>query len=133
MKIGTTTRLIIVAVAACASVTGCIRREYSVIEVTPDVMRSPDMRSAANLPERFTVVTPAAEANACPPVLRDTGLHTTLRLQRSVLRQVADSASAGYRAVGDYSVDPAGRYGEVEGEGLRVDCSRLSAIGVVTL
>ena len=38
-----------------------------------------------------------------------------------------------YRATGDYSVEPKGLYGEEEGEGLRVDCSRLRAIGVVAL
>jgi hypothetical protein len=125
-------RALLAALAALVAA-GCIRREYSVIEVTPDVMRSPDMRSAGNLPERFTVVTPPENAGDCPPVLRDTGLHTTLRLQRSVLRQVADSTSSGYRAIGDYAIEPHGRYGELEGEGLRVDCSRMSALGVIRL
>jgi len=126
-----TIRRLFLTCFAVLAVSGCIRREYSVVEVTPDVMRSPDMRSAANLPERFAVVTPATDPRDCPPVLRDTGLHTTLRLHRSMLRQVADSA--GYRAIGDYSVTPSGLYGEIEGEGLRVDCGRLSAIGVVGL
>jgi hypothetical protein len=67
-----------------------------------------------------------------PPELRDTGLHTTLRLYRSMYRPQADTARA-YRAVGDYTVEPRGRYGEGEDEGLRVDCTRLRAIGVVRL
>jgi hypothetical protein len=35
--------------------------------------------------------------------------------------------------VGDYAVEPQGLYGEEEGEGVRVDCGRLQAIGVVRL
>lgn len=92
-----------------------------------------DLRTATNLPDRFAVVTPGAKPGDCPPQLRDPGLHTTLLLQRSLVYPVADTASAAHRAVGDYAVEPAGRYGEREGEGLRVECGALRAIGVVRL
>lgn len=112
---------------------GCVRREVTTIEVMPDAMSVPDVRSATNLPQQFTVVTPPRTPGDCPPLLRDTGLHTTLRLQRSVMRPAPDSAGSGYRALGDYAVEPHGRYGELAGEGVRVDCERLRAIGVVPL
>lgn len=111
---------------------GCVRRQVSTVEVATGEM-SPDLRSATNLPQQFTVVTPSATPGDCPPLLRDPGLQATLRLERSVMRQVADSTGARYRATGDYSVEPRGMYGEEEGEGLRVDCARLRAIGVVAL
>ena len=109
---------------------GCIRRELSTVEVASDAMTH--LRTATNLPDRFIVATPAALAGDCPPQLRDGGLHTTLRLQRSLMYPVADSAGSA-RVVGDYSVEPAGRYGEGANEGLRVDCGTLRAIGVVRL
>lgn len=111
---------------------GCVRHQVSTVEIVTGEMSS-DLRSATNLPRQFAVVTPAATPGDCPPQLRDPGLQTTLRLERSVMRQVSDSTAAGYRATGDYSVEPKGLYGEEEGEGLRVDCARLRAIGVVAL
>ncbi|HEX2167314.1 MAG TPA: hypothetical protein VHG09_08815 [Longimicrobiales bacterium] len=110
----------------------CVRHEFSTVEVAPDVM-SPDLRTATNLPDQFTAASGAETAGDCPQQLTDPGLHTTLVLQRSYMLPVADSAGGGYVAVGDYSVEPSGRYGEAEGEGLRVDCGRLSAMGVVRL
>lgn len=117
-------------VLACA---GCVHRQSTTVEVTASEMEAAsDLRSATNLPTQFAIITPAASPGDCPPELRDTGLHTTLRLHRSMYRPQADTASA-YRAVGDYAVEPRGRYGEAEDEGLRVDCVRLRAIGVVRL
>jgi hypothetical protein len=113
---------------------GCIHHETSTIEVTPDALAStPALRTATNLPDQFTIVTPASTPGDCPSQLRDPGLDATLRLQRSIMRQVPDSTGAGYRALGDYSVEPRGVYGEEVGEGVRVDCARLRAIGVVRL
>lgn len=125
-----TLRILLVSVA----VTGCIHRESVTVDVTPDEMESTAaMRTATNLPSAFTVTVPAATAGDCPRELRDPGLQATLSLRRSVLRQIPDSASAGYRAFGDYAVEPRGVYGDEVGEGVRVDCSRLHAIGVVRL
>ena len=111
---------------------GCVQRQVSTVEIVSGEMSS-DLRSATNLPQQFMVVTPSATPGDCPSQLRDPGLQTTLRLERSVMRQVSDSTAAGYRATGDYSVEPKGLYGEGEGEGLRLDCARLRAIGVVAL
>jgi hypothetical protein len=117
-------------ILACA---GCVHRQSTTVEITASEMEAAaDLRSATNLPSRFAIITPAAAPGDCPPELRDTGLHTTLRLYRSMYRPQADTARA-YRAVGDYTVEPGGRYGEGEDEGLRVDCIRLRAIGVVRL
>ncbi|HSJ29878.1 MAG TPA: hypothetical protein VK933_00495 [Longimicrobiales bacterium] len=128
-----TDRAVLSAVVVALLVAGgCVRRQVSSVEVVSGEM-SRDLRSATNLPQQFTVVIPAATPGDCPPQLRDPGLHATLRLERSVMRQVSDSTAARYRATGDYSVEPNGLYGEEEGEGLRVDCSRLRAIGVVAL
>ncbi|HEX6133365.1 MAG TPA: hypothetical protein VFZ24_05365 [Longimicrobiales bacterium] len=112
---------------------GCVSRETTTVEITPDAMRTSEVRGATNLPAQFVVVTAAAAPGDCPPALRDPGLDSTLRLQRSVLRPVADSTARGYRAVGDYAVEPRGVYGERPGEGVRVDCSRLRALGIVRL
>jgi hypothetical protein len=112
----------------------CVSRQTNTVEVMADPMEaSSDLRSATNLPPRFVVVTAPATPGDCPPQLSDPGLRTTLRLQRSILRQMPDSTTVGYGALGDYSVEPAGLYGELAGEGLRVDCTRLRAVGVVRL
>jgi hypothetical protein len=112
----------------------CVQRQSMTVDVTPsEIEAASDLRTATNLPERFMVITPASAPGDCPPVLRDPGLDTTLRLRRSTYRQEADSTGRGHRAVGDYAVEPRGLYGEAEGEGLRLDCSRLSALGVVRL
>ena len=115
--------------------TACVSRQTSTVEVASgDMQAAADLRTATNLPPQFQIVTPAATPRDCPPELRDPGLRATLRLHRSVLRPSADSTAAGgYIAIGDYAVEPGGLYGEEPGEGLRVDCSRLRAIGVVAL
>lgn len=125
-----TLRLLLASVA----IAGCIHRESVTVDVTPDEMQATaGMRNATNLPAAFTITAPAATAGDCPRELRDPGLQATLSLRRSVLRQIPDSAAAGYRAFGDYAVEPRGIYGDEVGEGVRVDCSRLHAIGVVRL
>jgi hypothetical protein len=121
------------ALACSLAWSGCVHRQSTTVEITAsEIEAAADLRSATNLPTRFAIITPAAAPGDCPPELRDTGLHTTLRLYRSMYRPQADTARA-YRAVGDYTVEPRGRYGEGEDEGLRVDCTRLRAIGVVRL
>lgn len=120
------------AAFALLALLACIRTETTRVEVTPDPMQPDGMKAATNLPPQFTIVTPASAAGDCPPQLRDAGLGTSLTLQRSSLRAVTDSADI-YRAYGDYSAAPRGRYGEEPGEGLRIDCSRLRALGVVPL
>lgn len=115
----------------CAA--GCVRRTYETVEVAAEPLQEEEMQGARNLPQSFTVVTPARTAGDCPPALSDPSLGVTLTLHRSVLLPVADTARGGYRAYGDYIVTPRGRYGAHEGQGLRVDCQRMRAMGVVTL
>jgi hypothetical protein len=118
--------------AGIVMIVGCVQRQTTRVEVMTGELEAPaDLRSATNLPAQFTIITPAASAGNCPPELRDPGLNTILRLHRAVYRPVADTTA--HRAVGDYTVQPMGRYGEIEGEGLRVDCVRLRPIGVVLL
>lgn len=122
------------AVSLGVLATACVSRQTSTVEVASgDMQAAGDLRTATNLPPQFHIVTPAATPRDCPPELRDPGLRATLRLRRSVLRPSADTTVTGYIAIGDYSVEPTGLYGEEPGEGLRVDCSRLRAIGVVVL
>jgi hypothetical protein len=119
----------LLALVLCA----CVRTDTRTIEVSPDRIGPDALKPATNLPARFDVVAAAGTAGDCPPRLRDGELGTTLTLLRSTFRQAPDSAAAGYRAYGDYRVEPRGRYGEEPGEGLRVDCARLRAVGVVAL
>jgi hypothetical protein len=120
------------AAVLCGALVACVRTETTRVEVTPDPMRGDSLKPATNLPAAFTVLIAPSTPGDCPTRLRDAGLGTTLTLQRSTMRAAPDSTGA-FRAFGDYSAEPIGRYGEVAGEGLRVDCTRLRALGVVAL
>ena len=112
----------------------CLRTTYETVEVMAEPMQGqPQLRTARNLPQAFTVLTAARVAGDCPPRLSDPSLGTTLTLQQSLLLASSDTAGTGFRAVGDYAVAPKGRYGDDAGEGLRVDCQRLRALGVIPL
>ena len=111
----------------------CVRTTYETVEVTPEPVQNEDVQTARNLPQAFAVVTQPRVPGDCPPALSDPSLGTNLTLQRSVMLPVADTTRGGYRAVGDYIVTPRGRYGDREGQGLRIDCQRLRAMGVITL
>lgn len=116
----------------------CVQRESVVTSRQviggSDPVAESAVRSGRNLPAAFEVLTPAGVAGDCPPRLRDPGMQTVLSLEASVLQPVRDSLGVHYRAVGDYSVQPRGRYGDEQpDEGLRVDCARLRALGVVRL
>jgi hypothetical protein len=113
--------------------TACVHRTYETVEVAQQPVEQEALQSARNLPQTFTVVTAARVAGDCPPALSDPSLGTALTLQRSVLLPVADSTRGGFRSFGDYVVTPRGRYGETAGQGLRIDCQRLRALGVITL
>ncbi|HEX6307405.1 MAG TPA: hypothetical protein VFZ69_04400 [Longimicrobiales bacterium] len=121
---------VLVAVLTAAA---CVSRETTTVDVTPDPIQTSDVRGATNLPPQFAIVTAAEAPGDCPRALRDPGLGATLRLQRSTLRPDNDSTARAYRAIGDYAVEPRGVYGEKPGEGVRVDCSRLRAIGIIRL
>jgi hypothetical protein len=124
---------LIVSATILSMAAGCVRREVSRVEVPQDPVQQEAMKAATNLPSQFTIITPPAAAGDCPSRLRDAGLGTLLTLRRSTLRAVTDSAATSYRAYGDYSAEPHGRYGEERGEGLRIDCARLRALGIVLL
>lgn len=126
-------RAVVAAGVAALLCAACVRTHTSTVEVAPDPGESGELKTAANLPQQFTVAIPATAAGDCPPRLRDDGLGTVLVLQRSTLQAATDSAGGRYRAFGDYRAEPRGRYGEAAGEGLRVDCARLRALGIVTL
>lgn len=98
------------------------------VETTPDMRTQQVLRSTANLPAAFTVVTPASTPGDCPPRLADPDLRTTLNPRRAV---TLPADSAGRRAIGDYVVSPVTAYGAEPGDLLRVDCRRLSALGLI--
>lgn len=113
---------------------GCIRTVHlGTEEVAQDIREGPGMRSAQNLPQAFTVVTPPRVEGDCPVRLRDDAAGTVLDLRRSMMLPAAGGTRA-TEAFGDYRATPPGQYGDTEpGDGIRVDCSRLRAVGVVTL
>jgi len=125
----------LVLVLAALGTTACVKRvETSTSTVHVDELRREDaLRPATNLPESFTVATPAATPRDCPRALRDGRLNTRLTLRRALLIPVQDSSGVAYRSFGDYAVEPAEQYGEKGGEGLRSGCAELRAVGVVTL
>jgi hypothetical protein len=117
---------------------GCIKRTVTteIIDVTPVAAQEQRLKSASNLPALFEVVTPARIENDCPPRLRDPELQALLTLAHSIMLPVRDTSAAGgrsYTAFGDYAIQPQGSYGDEYGEGLRVDCSRMRALGLVQL
>lgn len=116
------------------TVAGCVRTYTTdVREVLSESAQQQSLKDAINLPPEFQVLTPPSSAGGCAARLRDTGLNTTLTLVHAVSMPAQDSAGTTHSWYGDYEVEPAGRYGELEGEGLRVDCTRLRALGVVRL
>jgi hypothetical protein len=124
------------ALAALLVVSGCAR---TVVVTSREVVadqapQQVQLRSAANLPATFSVVTPATVSTDCPAVLRDPGLNTVLTLHSSVLQPVRDEHGTHYEAIGDYVAEPRGRYGDDQpGDGIRVDCARLRPLGIVRL
>lgn len=124
--------IVLVAVAACAAA-GCMRTyEVETVEVAQATAQQP-LRSATNLPSGFTVVRGPGVDGGCPVSLRDAGLRADLSLVRAVSIPQTDSAGVSYLWYGDYAVTPVGAYGEIAGEGLRVDCARMRPLGVVRL
>jgi hypothetical protein len=113
----------------------CVRRvETRTVTVEGDELRQEElMRAASNLPSSFTVVSQAATPRDCPPSLRDDAQQTTLTLRRSLVIPVQTETGASYQSFGDYAVAPAGKYGEQQGEGVRVDCARVRGVGIIKL
>lgn len=122
------------AVLGLAAATGCIRTvELERVEVASEVREQAELGSAGNLPPSFVAEGSRGSDGDCPVRLRDPGLGARLVLQRSVMLPERDSTGTVYHPFGDYTADPPGLYGEEEGEGLRIDCVRLRALGVVRL
>ena len=119
----------------CLASSACVRRvETRTVTVTGEELRREDlMRAGENLPARFSVVTRPATPRDCPPSLRDDALATTLTLRRSLLIPVQGASGTNYQTFGDYAVEPAGKYGEKPGEGVRVDCTLVRGVGIVIL
>ena len=130
-----TARRAVVLGAALVGATACVRRvetSTSAVEVG-ELRREDTLRTAVNLPDSFAVVTPAATERDCPPALRDEAMKTMLTLRRSLLIPVQDAAGVAYQPFGDYSAEPAGKYGDQAGDALRIDCSRRRGVGIVKL
>jgi hypothetical protein len=128
--------VLVTMVAAALAASACVRTYTTTVreDATVAGAQQHPVRSATNLPRAFIVVTAAATPGNCPPRLRDPELRTALTLRHSIMLPTRDSTGAtGYSAYGDYSVEPPGLYGDEPGDGLRVDCARLSALGVVRL
>jgi hypothetical protein len=125
----------LVTLLVVISVSACVKRVVtSTATIEVGELRQEDaLRVAANLPAKFTIMTPAATPRDCPRALRDDRLNARLTLRRALLIQVQDAAGVAHRPFGDYAVEPAAQYGEKDGEGLRVDCGELRGVGVVTL
>lgn len=118
------------AAAGCTSTSQVIGREV----ISDGVEQSTPVRSAANLPVSFEIISPATVSSDCPPLLRDPGLNVTLSLRASVLQPTRqEDGTVSYGAIGDYAAEPRGRYGEAPGEGLRIDCTRMWPLGIVRL
>jgi hypothetical protein len=115
--------------------TSCLKTVVmSTVDITPSSSTTDTpLRSATNLPAAFSVVKAPATAGECPPLLADSAMGITLSLRRSVIVPVQDSTGIHHRAIGDYEIMPAQRYGASAGDGLRVDCTRMRGIGVIAL
>jgi hypothetical protein len=128
---------LIPAAVLCTAVAlgGCIRTvDLGTVEVAQDIRAQATVRSASNLPGEFTVDTPARGAGQCAPRLRDDALGTVLNLQRAMQLPVESAEGTRYESFGDYRATPTGHYGDSEpGDGLRIDCTRLRAVGIVKL
>lgn len=104
------------------------------MEVARDIRTESSVRSASNLPGQFRVLTPARFEGECPPRLADDAVGTVLDLRRAMQLPVQDSTGQRYQAFGDYRATPTGHYGDTQpADGLRVDCARLRAVGIITL
>lgn len=117
--------------AAAVVLAGCMRTVTTRTVVVEDNGLNAPLSTATNLPARFAVVREGQTATACPVELADPP--GRLLLRRSFGRPVQDSTGVRMEAVGDYAVQPPGRYGTTPGTGLRVDCERLRGLGVVPL
>ncbi|HSJ23215.1 MAG TPA: hypothetical protein VK929_00940 [Longimicrobiales bacterium] len=113
----------------------CVRTvDLGTVEVAQDVRQETAVRTASNLPQAFAVVIPPRLPGDCPPRLRDDGVGATLDLHRAMTMPVQDAGGTRYETFGDYRITPPGHYGSTTpADGLRVDCARLRAIGLVTL
>jgi hypothetical protein len=113
----------------------CIRTVHvDTVEVAQDIRQQSPARTATNLPPAFNVVVPARAPGGCPPQLRDPAAGVTLDLYRAMTVPLRDGDSTRYESVGDYRITPPGHYGSTaELDGLRLDCGRLAAVGLVAL
>ncbi|HET9294042.1 MAG TPA: hypothetical protein VFO06_07080 [Gemmatimonadales bacterium] len=87
-------------------------------------------RPARDLPEQFVIDTsvipvPLSPDGGCVTRMLDPRNGTRLTLVRSTRR------TASPEFLGDYTVDPVGRYGVSSGSLLRVDCTTGRAMGIV--
>jgi hypothetical protein len=128
-------RSLLTALGAAVMLTACVRTVHlGTEEVAQDMREGTAVRSAQNLPGRFIVVTPASIDGDCPVRLRDDAVGTTLDLRRSMMLPARDTAGDRFQSVGDYQATPRGHYGDTEpGDGIRIDCNRLRAMGIVSL
>jgi hypothetical protein len=107
--------------------------DLGTVEVARDIRTESTVRSASNLPGRFRVLTPARQGE-CPSRLADDAVGTVLDLRRATQLPVQDTAGVRYETFGDYRATPTGHYGDTQpGDGLRIDCTRLRAVGIITL
>jgi hypothetical protein len=128
-------RSMVAAFGAAVLLSACVRTVHlGTEEVAQDIREGKPVRSAQNLPGRFIVVTPPSIEGDCPVRLRDDAVGTTLDLRRSMMLPARDTAGDRFQSVGDYQATPRGHYGDTEpGDGIRIDCNRLRAMGIVTL
>jgi hypothetical protein len=114
---------------------GCIRTvELDRVEQAQDIRRESPLRTAANLPQAFTVLVPPRGSGDCPPRLRDPAAGVVLDLYRAMTVRVQEEEGPRFESIGDYRMTPPGHYGAASAnDGLRINCARLSAQGLVSL